>query len=321
MGELINGVYLGGCLDDDSTSTPPQVKLGKSVGLPERVDLRGMCSPVEDQRTVGSCSANAVVGALEYHLRKNKVSAADLSRLFVFYNARAIQHRENEMHGSAINLNMVGTMIHGACPEVMWPYQEALVTTRPTEACFAAAGNLVGVNYARVENGDPTALKVALVNGLPVVFGVQIPWDGYAAGARGAITKPPGGWWPRKTTGGHAILLVGYDDAKNAWLVRNSWGTKYGEGGYFWLDYDGMEFYKMADHFWLIGAIDGQPGLNMMGPSMEAHLQEVGSRYGLAMEKLAALRQSVRGTIETDLDRTRQSIRDRLRGPGAGGGY
>lgn len=321
MADFMDGVYLGGCLEDDAQAAPPQLRLGKPMGLPDRVDLRGMCSPVEDQRKVGSCASNAVVGALEYHLRKSGKTQTDLSRLFLYYNARAVAKRENEMHGSVISHNMAATMVQGICPEAMWPYHEAMVTTRPTQACYEAGANLVGVNYARVEEADPTALKVALVNGLPVTVSVRMPREAYIAGLSGAVTRPQGGWWPRKTDSGHAMLLVGYDDARNAWLIRNSWGTDYGEGGYFWVDYEAMELYKNPSQFWAIGALDGQPGLEFAGPSVSQHLGALGSQYGISMEMIDRFRQSVRGTMERDIDQARQSIRDRLRGPGAGGGY
>jgi len=321
MSDLLEGVYLEGCLDDASGTQAPGLQVQAAAHLPDRVDLRGMCSPVEDQGRVGSCTANATVGALEYHLRMMKLPFTDLSRLFVYYNARVMDGREGEMHGSSMVLNMAATMMYGACPASMWPYQTSLVTTRPTEACYRAAENLKGVSYARLEHGDPVRIKSVLAQGLPVPFAMQMPREGYAMGYGGRITRPAGGWWPRKKEGGHALLMVGYDDAMESWLVRNSWGTRYGEQGYFWLHYEALEAYKKPDNFWVIGALDGKPGLQLVGPSVSDHIAEVRARLGQNLRQLDALKQAVSQDLGAGLDARRQSIRDRLRGPGAGGGY
>jgi C1A family cysteine protease len=60
--------------------------------LPAKVDLRPLCSKVEDQGQLGSCTANALAGALEFLERKDKIAFEDFSRLFIYYNERAIEH-------------------------------------------------------------------------------------------------------------------------------------------------------------------------------------------------------------------------------------
>jgi C1A family cysteine protease len=60
--------------------------------LPPKVDLRPLCSKVEDQGQLGSCTANALAGALEFLERKDKVSFENFSRLFIYYDERAVEH-------------------------------------------------------------------------------------------------------------------------------------------------------------------------------------------------------------------------------------
>src|SRR5438105_2592268 len=60
--------------------------------LPSSVDLRSLCSPIENQGQLGSCTANALAGALEFLERKDRVPFADLSRLFIYYNERVVEH-------------------------------------------------------------------------------------------------------------------------------------------------------------------------------------------------------------------------------------
>ena len=89
-------VRADGCLIEKSPSAAPTLEFEASGGLPERIDLRAMCSPVEDQGHVGSCTANAAVGALEYHMRVARMPDVDLSRLYVYYNARRLSRMEAE---------------------------------------------------------------------------------------------------------------------------------------------------------------------------------------------------------------------------------
>src|SRR5262245_63463613 len=70
--------------------------------LPKKVDLRRMCSAVEDQGNLGSCTGNSLAGAVEFLERKDKGSAKDVSRLFIYYNERVIEHSVAEDAGAMI---------------------------------------------------------------------------------------------------------------------------------------------------------------------------------------------------------------------------
>jgi len=310
-----------GCLIEETPSAAPTLQLAAFGGLPERVDLRAMCSPVEDQGRVGSCAANAAVGALEYHLRLAREPLTDLSRLYVYFNARRMAGKQAEDCGTFISHVMASVMGFGACPEQMWPYVEAMWPSQPTDDCYRAGGSFTGVSYARVGRGP--GMKVALASGLPVVFGIVLPDEMLMReGAQTGRIQRPRGQFPPHGSGGHAMLVVGYDDAQQAWLVRNSWGERYGEGGYVWIDYQVMDAYSHPHEFWTIGAIEGKPGLKMMGPSMQQAVQQVQQEAPAQVTNALARMRSVLGRdLNESLEEKRQSLRDRLRGPGAGGGY
>lgn len=309
-----------GCLIEEVPSEAPTLKADKAGPLPERIDLRGLCSPVEDQGQVGSCAANAVVGALEYHQRLNGRAVTDLSRLFVYYNARKIGGTTEQDAGTFIHHVMASVLAFGACPERMWPYQQAMWATEPVGACYEAAEQFGAISYARTGQGLGT--KVAVANGLPVVFGTSLPYEMLMIEARdtGRIVSPRGGW--PAPSGGHAMLIVGYDDARQSWLVRNSWGPDWGDGGHLWIAYDVMAHYSHPHAFWTIGAIDTNPALVVSGPSQQQALAAVQAQAPTQMSNvISRLKRDLGADLENSLEAAKQGIRNRLRGPGAGGGY
>ncbi|MCP3915251.1 MAG: C1 family peptidase [bacterium] len=327
MTRSFNNYRLGACLFEEAPIAAPELSFASSAGLPERIDLRGFCAPVEDQGMIGSCAANAVVGAMEYHQRKNGEPEVDLSRLFLYYNARKLSDNEANDSGTYIHHAMAAVLAYGVCPEAMWPYQRAMWATKPVQACYDAALAFEAVSYARTPLGS--ACKAALVGGLPIVFGASINREMIQVEATltGRVTAPTNGSWP-EPGGGHAMLIVGYDDADGTWLIRNSWGADWGDGGYARIPYSVMEHYSDPSHFWVIGEIEHSAGFRVAGPSVaESHAalmgmgEAVGSGEPAGVDALGYHRGSVRAKLEHDLARAKAGFRERLRGPGAGGGY
>ena len=307
---------LGGCLFEDTPAAAPELVTSASSDLPQRVDLRGLCTPVEDQGHIGSCAANAVVGAMEYHQRATGRDVTDLSRLFLYYNARKLADKEHEDAGTYIHHAMAAVLAYGVCPEAMWPYQRAMWSTKPAEPCYEAALEFEAVSYARATT--PAAWKQALVSGLPIVFGAMIPGEMIQGEARadGRISVPANAW--PAPGGGHAMLIVGYDDADQTWTVRNSWGPEWGDAGHVHVPYAVMERYGMPTQFWVIGQIERGGAMSLRGTSLE---QSQAAVAGDVTDGLAFYRGSVRHKLETDLASAKAGFRSRLRGPGAGGGY
>ena len=119
MSNSWNNYSLGGCLFE-ATPKPAPLLATPSVTLPERIDLRIHCPPVEDQLTTNSCVANAVIGALELHQKKAGLPLTDLSRLFVYYNARGLSGTEGQDTGSFIHHGMAAILAYGACEARLW---------------------------------------------------------------------------------------------------------------------------------------------------------------------------------------------------------
>ena len=225
-----------------------------SVGLtilPEFVDLSFWCSPIEAQGSLNSCTANAAVALMEYFQKKSFGKYIDGSRLFLYKATRNLMQIEGNV-GTSIRSTMKAMALFGVPPEEYWPYQEEKVNDEPIPFCYAFAQNYQALKYFRLDAAgiQPDLLlaqiKAILVAGIPCVFGFTLYHSIYDdSNPRGHIPFPH---QRDKAEGGHAVVAVGYDDYKliknadgdksqGALLIRNCWGTKWGEGGYGWLPY------------------------------------------------------------------------------------
>jgi len=313
---------IDGYLPADDDVPLPKLELTSDTGLPSGIDLRPNCSPVEDQGHVGSCTANSIVGALEDLQIASGSPMTDLSRLFVYYNARRFSDQEGVDCGASMPHAMASLLAFGACPEVLWPYDEARWGLKPEEACYQNTIRFQGLHYASVSPNDER--KYVLASGLPIIFGMGVPQHllMVVGGQTGYMPPPSDGRW-EKASSGHAMLIVGYSDAKNAWLVRNSWGTDYGIDGHVWIDYHVMDHYGMGPQaFWTVGPLDKNKFFRLSGASSQAAQDHIVQQAPLQTQDfLSRFRQEVRTDLSTHLDATRKGLRERLRGPGAGGGY
>lgn len=203
--------------------------------LPISVDLRPGCPPVYDQGRLNSCSANAIAAAIWFDVMKQGANVHPPSRLFIYYNERS---RERKIHKNAtVSLRDGYKSIAraGACPEHLWPYRIGRFQFRPPIHCYRAATEHRAIAYRRIVR-DLAHLKGCLAEGYPFMVGLSV-FEGFQSHhvkKTGRVQMPKHG---ERLLGGHAVLVVGYDDASERFLVRNSWGPKWGLGGYFTLPY------------------------------------------------------------------------------------
>ncbi|MBI5605863.1 MAG: C1 family peptidase, partial [Deltaproteobacteria bacterium] len=118
--------------------------------LPRKIDLRPLCSKVEDQGDLGSCTANALTGALEFLEQKNKVSFKDFSRLFIYYNERALEHTINSDSGAMLRDGIKTLAKQGVCSEKKWPYVISKFKAKPKPACYKEALDHQITSYHRI---------------------------------------------------------------------------------------------------------------------------------------------------------------------------
>jgi C1A family cysteine protease len=219
------------------------------VKLPPKVDLRKLCSPVENQESLGSCTANALVGALEFLERKNKQPYTDLSRLFIYYNERVIEHTVKSDNGAMLRDGVKTLSKDGVCPESFWPYDISKYASKPTSQCYKEAALHKITQYNRILS--LAQMRSCLAEGYPFVFGFSV-YDAFESpkvAETGVLNMPKPG---ERMLGGHAVLAVGYDDKSSRFIVRNSWGVEWGKKGYFTMPYDYAANTNLADDFWTI---------------------------------------------------------------------
>ena len=217
--------------------------------LSSSVDLRASCPPIENQGRIASCTGNALVGALEFLEMKNRVRFTNLSRLFVYYNERVIEHTTRSDSGAQLRDGIKTLAKQGVCSERSWPYVESKFATRPSASCYRQAAAHQITSYQRIVTLDE--MRACLAAGYPFVFGFTV-YESFEsqAVARTGVVNMPGR--RERVVGGHAVVAVGYVDAKERFIVRNSWGTGWGMNGYFTMPYAYLADRNLSDDLWTI---------------------------------------------------------------------
>ena len=230
-------------------AAPPEVV----TALPPKVDLRAQCPGVYDQGQLGSCTANAIGAALEFDQIKQKEQAFTPSRLFIYYNERAMEGTVNSDAGGQIRDGVKSVNQQGAPPETDWPYDITKFAEKPPQKAYDDAAQHESVLYQRL---TPILgqLKGCLASGFPFVLGFVVyeSFESPQVAQTGEASLPQAG---EQQIGGHAVLAVGYDESQQRFLIRNSWGAGWGMGGYFTLPYPYLLQPTLSSDFWTIRSV------------------------------------------------------------------
>ncbi len=222
----------------------------KALILPKRVDLKSLCSRVENQSSLGSCTAHAATSAIEFLYKKLKIEQPELSRLFVYFATRVWVAGEppTNDNGAMIRDVMKALSTYGACYESLWPYLLDSWTKEPSGEAKNNATSHQILHYYRCPS--LRQVKTCLADGYPVVGGFVVPQsiESLETTKTGLIRYPN----PRESMeGGHAVLFVGYDDTNKLLTFQNSWGPRWGDRGFGYLPYAYVEN-RLASDFWTV---------------------------------------------------------------------
>ena len=273
-GEIVGTGWLPPMPDlRDYTKEKKEIKeFSKKLGIGEKklkaasiVDLRQWCSPIENQGTLGSCTAHAGIGVIEYYEKKAFNKHLEGSRLFLYKVTRNLMQIKGDT-GAWLREVMAALVLCGVPDEKYWPYKVADFDKEPDSFIYSIADNYEAIKYFC---HDPQGAKIPfpavldsvkkyIEAGIPSMFGFWGFPSFDSSDVIGGIPYPGEG---EKAEWGHAIVAVGYDDTKKiknlksnktttgALLIRNSWGTTWGDKGYGWLPYDYV-LYNVASDFW-----------------------------------------------------------------------
>jgi hypothetical protein len=244
-------IRVGACMRDahDPSHTHYKADQFAADDLPAFVDLRPHLTEVEDQGDLGSCTANALAGAVEYLEKRIANNAERVSRLFIYWNERDLEGETNQDHGAAISDGIKALKERGVCSEEVWPYDVGSVFDEPHDEAFGDAEphTIDEAHRVKVELHD---MRHCLAEGYPFVFGLEIFKAFEDIGESGEVAAPD----PRhdESCGGHAMLCVGYSDEDEVFVVRNSWGPDWGDQGYCYIPYGYLSNPKFMHDAWTL---------------------------------------------------------------------
>ena len=232
--------------------------------LPSSVDLRNTMPPVYDQGQIGSCTANAIAGAIQWDRMKMKQTPDFVpSRLFIYWNERSVERTVPLDAGAMIRDGIKVVATKGVPDETLWPYVATPADPNtnlfpigsppredPPSSVWGAAWHHKTLTYARVTQ-SLSQLKGCLAAGYPFVFGFSVYSNIYDQFGEPVVTlNVPSS--SDQLLGGHAVVGVGYSDTTGMFIIRNSWGPNVMDNGYFFMSYSYLTDANLANDIWTI---------------------------------------------------------------------
>ena len=235
----------------------------------KHIDLRDECPTIYDQGHLGSCTANALAFCYQYdELHQKERREFNPSRLFIYYNERNMEGHVLEDSGAEIHDGVQVLNTLGVCNETEWVYDISKFTIKPDESCYTNALLHKTSAYRPIQQ-DLSQLRLALIAGFPIVFGFSV-YESFESPDVAKTGNMPIPQPTEKCLGGHAVAAVGFDDTRQVFIVRNSWGASWGDKGYFYMPYAFITNPDMASDFWTITATQDNAPVCVPEPEPES---------------------------------------------------
>lgn len=290
------------------------IDLAKISAAPQ-VDLSDNCTSVKNQGQIGACTAFTGVGAMEYIQKKYNAKSGDIySERFLYYTTRVnVEGKPATSDTGAYIRDVIKSVVrYGVCKESTFPYNGDYKMAPPSSA-YAEATKFQVLRYGRFSDGTNSIdrqtyikqIKANLEFGFPVMVGFTVYSSINSVGADGVVPMPGG-----TVVGGHAVLLVGYDDSKQLFKFKNSWGSTWGDNGYGYLPYQYYFSGNMQDCWSIYQEEDNDLkviGVDVNGPPTpgpdptDQRLSDVKSIFGTILNRVSTL-STASGLPETCTD-------------------
>lgn len=218
--------------------------------LPSISSVEYLCPSIYQQGELGSCVGNAVASQISFSHIKNKLPDPVPSRLFIYYNAREIEGTTYEDAGCSLRDALKSVAKQGVCQEILWPYFIEKFTVKPPLSCYTDALTEQVISYHRISY-SLADMKGCILEGFPFSIGIRVFENFPMETITGNIPMPLG-----QELGGHAMVVVGYDNPAKKFIVRNSWGKEWGINGYGKIPYAYLMNPLLSMDFWTIRTVE-----------------------------------------------------------------
>jgi C1A family cysteine protease len=216
----------------------------KQVTLPTVFGLDEFMPPVKDQKDLGACTAFASTVDREAIARQYENKQPILSPLFVYYYSRLLDGSLDEGDaGSTGETTCQVFQRYGACLESEDPYITSDFQKMPFTAQIQAAKEFKSGAYHSLHTVQD--VQNCIFSGYRIRLGMNVYQSFENIGSNGLMPIPS---HKENVLGGHEILIYRFDNSvkcpnthsTGAFLVRNSWGSSWGQAGSFWMPYEGI---------------------------------------------------------------------------------